>query len=102
MIEAIKQIGPRNMSKVSSMTNIPVETVRYKLKRQLPKMVFSIHAQPSYGKLGLSVYWATLRFARQDTQLSARVLNYLGEKGYLVYYSRELPNGRYSANFALP
>ncbi|MDG6933827.1 MAG: hypothetical protein JRN68_03945 [Nitrososphaerota archaeon] len=102
MIEAIKQIGPRNMSKVSSMTNIPVETVRYKLKRQLPKMGFSIHAQPSYGKLGLSVYWATLRFARQDTQLSARVLNYLGEKGYLVYYSRELPNGRYSANFALP
>jgi DNA-binding Lrp family transcriptional regulator len=102
MILAIRDIGPRNMSKISSITGIPVETVRYKLKRQLVKMGFYIRAQPSYGKLGLSPYWATIKFVKSDVQLPAKIFKILGERGYLVHCSRELPTGQYSANFAIP
>ncbi|MCS4540601.1 MAG: hypothetical protein HYU03_07920 [Thaumarchaeota archaeon] len=102
IIEAITRIGPRNVSEISRVTKAPVETIRYKIKKQLKNLGFRIHAEPNYKKMGLTLFWAKISFTPQHLTSAPQILNALNELGYLVYYGKVVPHGYYSALFALP
>src|SRR5579875_2097608 len=73
IVKAVIQYGPRNLSKIAKEIKVPVETVRYKLKRQLSSLGFRVIAEPDYYKMG-----------------------------YLIRAVRLFPKGVYSVEFALP
>jgi DNA-binding Lrp family transcriptional regulator len=102
ILEAIVEAGPRNLSSISKMTKIPVETVRYKLKRQFPRLGIGIRARPNYAKLGLNLFWATIGFGKEALPKAGNVLAKLGEIGYLAHHARLLPVGNYACLFTLP
>jgi len=102
VIRAIIEIGPRNISEIARRTGLPVETVRYKVKHQLPRMGFSIRAIVNSSKLGLARYWVNLRFSKEYEKLAEQLLDVLSGKGYLTYYSRVLPYGNYYVMLMLP
>ncbi len=102
IIEAIKRVGPKNVSLLAKMTGAHQETIRYKIKKQLRGLGFRIHADVDFGKIGLVLHWSTLKFSRQYLQSANRILTILNEIGYLTYYAKIIPQSHYVALFALP
>lgn len=102
IIEAIKEYGPRNISLISRVTNIPAETVRYKVKRQFTKLGLKISAELNYSKIGLRPYLCRLEFAPSRNRLSRSVIEYLSSRCYLAYYSKIIPDGTFISLFTLP
>jgi DNA-binding Lrp family transcriptional regulator len=103
IVRAIQSVGPRNVRQIARMTGVPVETVRYKIKHQLGRLGFHIHAEPNLWKLGLVPHWARLTFENGcSDELSVSILRKLSENGYLTYFGRLVPRGDYMALFTLP
>jgi DNA-binding Lrp family transcriptional regulator len=102
IVQAIKEHGPRNVALISRLTGVPSETVRYKIRRQLTSLGFRYHAEPNYGRLGLSLHWARLGFEPGFSESASLLLKRLNELGYLVYYARVIPSGSYVSLFAMP
>jgi len=102
IVEAIKRVGPRNVSLISRLTGIPVETVRYKIRRQLIKNGIGVHVGVDYDRLGLVRCWLDLNFDERCRDSAPQVLEMLSKTGYLIYYGRILPQGTYISIIALP
>ena len=102
IITAIGKAGPRNVAQISRMTGAHQETIRYKIKKRFGRLGFRFHAEVDYNKLGLSLHWASLEFARPYGQTATQILTALNQVGYLVYYAKLIPQGNYIALFALP
>lgn len=102
IIQAIQKVGPKNISQLSRMTGAHAETIRYKVKRQFKKLGFRIHADVDLGKLGLTQYWAELRFSEKYQGVAAKALAILNDVAYLTYYAKIVPQGYFVAIFALP
>jgi len=101
IVEAIKSVGPRNCSLISRMTGIPIETVRYKIKKQLLRKNVAFHAVVDYELLGLQRYWVTLDFAERFRETAPQVLDTLSRFG-LTSYIKALPHSSYETMVALP
>ncbi|MFQ6076117.1 MAG: hypothetical protein ACE5Z5_08290, partial [Candidatus Bathyarchaeia archaeon] len=86
IVEAIKRVGPRNCSLISRLTGIPVETVRYKIRRQLIRKGIRVHLSVDYNKLCLLRNWITLDFNDEYSELAPSMLDVLSRIGYLTYY----------------
>lgn len=102
IVEIIKRVGPRNVSLISRLTGIPVETVRYKIRRQLIKNGIGVHVSVDYSKLGLVRNWLALNFDGKFRELAPKMLETLSKTGYLIYYGRILPQGTFISIVALP
>jgi DNA-binding Lrp family transcriptional regulator len=102
IINAIGKAGPRNVAQISRMTGAHQETIRYKIKKRFGRLGFRFHAEVDYGKLGLSPHWGTLDFTKAYSQMATQTLEALNQVGYLVYYSKLIPQGSFTALFALP
>jgi DNA-binding Lrp family transcriptional regulator len=102
IVDAIRSVGPRNVSLISRMTGAHVETIRYKIKKQFRKLGFKIHADVDFKKLGLTLHWATFHFSRTYYDAASAVLRTLNEIGYLTYFAKIVPQGHYVALFAIP
>lgn len=102
IVEAIKKVGPRNCSLISRMTGIPVETVRYKIRKQLMRKWVKFHVSVDYNKLGLVRNWVTLNFNDGYDEVAPKILDTLSKVGYLIYYGRVIPQGNYVSLIALP
>lgn len=102
IVEAIKEVGPRNISEIARITRLPIETVRYKIKKQLKEKGITIRASINYGKIGLRRYWLNLYFTDRGERRAAEMLNLLAMRGYLTYYARTLPKRIYVAMVTLP
>ena len=102
IITAIGKAGPRNVAQISRMTGAHQETIRYKIKKRFGRLGFRFHAEVDYAKLGLTLHWADLEFARAYTPMATQVLAALNQVGYLVYYAKLIPQGNFAALFALP
>ncbi len=101
IVEAIKSVGPRNCSLISRMTGIPIETVRYKIKKQLMKKGIAFHAVVDYELLGLERYWVTMDFSEKFRGQAPRILDILSKFG-LTFYTRVLPYSSYETMIAVP
>jgi len=102
IVEAIKEFGPHNVSRLAKSLDAHQETVRYKLKMQFKTLGFHIHADVDYQRLGLRLHWATIRFSKANLRWATRILGVLNEVGYLTYYAKIIPQGHYVALFAIP
>jgi DNA-binding Lrp family transcriptional regulator len=102
IIEAVQRVGPQNISLIAKLADLPVETVRYKLKREFKHLGFRIHSEVDHSKLGLSLHVAELRFEQEYRDVAGRLLASLHEIGYLLYYGNMLPEGHYFTVLALP
>ena len=102
IISAIGSAGPRNVAQISRITGAHQETIRYKLKKRFARLGFRFHADVDYGKLGLSLHWATLDFDRAYFDMAPQILRALNQVGYLTYFGKIVPQGNYAALFALP
>jgi len=102
IVKAVIQYGPRNLSKIAKEILVPVETVRYKLKRQLSSLGFRVIAEPDYSKMGLKLYHSSIQFTKDGSYFAEPILQLLSKRGYLVRAVRLFPRGIYSAEFALP
>lgn len=102
IIRAMIEYGPRNLSKIAKETKIPVETVRYKLKRQLSSLGFRVKAEPDYYKIGLRIYHSFIHYERDKGKDLKDVLDLFAKKGYLIRSVRLLPRDVYSVEFAIP
>lgn len=101
IVEAIKSVGPRNCSLISRMTGIPIETVRYKIKKQLLRKGIAFHAVVDCELLGLQRYWITMDFAEKFRESAPQILDALSKFG-LTFYIRVLPHSSYEAMLAIP
>jgi DNA-binding Lrp family transcriptional regulator len=102
IIDAIRSVGPKNVSLISRMTGAHVETIRYKIKKQFRKLCFKIHADVDYRRLGLTLHWATFHFTRSYYEAAPKILRTLNQIGYLTYFAKIVPQGHHVALFALP
>ncbi|MEM0117593.1 MAG: hypothetical protein QXV32_04030 [Conexivisphaerales archaeon] len=102
IVRAVISFGPRNLSRIAKAIQVPVETVRYKLKKQLSSLGFRVTAEPDYSKMGLKLYHATVRFEKERLHLADAIFKLLAERGYLIRAVRLFPKGVYAAEFALP
>jgi len=102
IIRAIQKVGPKNVSLLSRLTGAHAETIRYKVKKQFGRLGFKIHADVDYRKLGLFLHWGTLQFTQRYAESARGIFTSLNQAGYLTYYGKVVPQGRYVALFALP
>jgi len=102
IITAIGVAGPRNVAQISRMTHAHQETIRYKVKKRFGRLGFRFHAEVDFEKLGLTLHWATLDFTKEYYGMAPQILRALNQVGYLTYFARLVPQGTYSALFALP
>jgi DNA-binding Lrp family transcriptional regulator len=102
IITAVGSAGPRNVAQISRMTGAHQETIRYKLKKRFARLGFRFHAEVDYGKLGLRLHWATLDFDQAYYDMAPQILRALNQVGYLTYFAKVVPQGNYTALFALP
>ncbi|MDW8042285.1 MAG: hypothetical protein RMJ75_05745 [Nitrososphaerota archaeon] len=88
ILDAVKTFGPRNVSLIARQTGIPRETVRVRLLHQLPKMGFRVQLVVNYFKLGLTRHFGWLKFSKEHSRVARELLDWLGEKTYLMYWGR--------------
>ncbi|MEM4311820.1 MAG: hypothetical protein QXX95_05470 [Nitrososphaerales archaeon] len=102
LVNLIIEYSPRNVRRLAHKLGLPVETVRYRIKKLLEKRRFRIHASLDYNKLGLVRHWAFLEFSKEYEGKELAVLRSLGQVGYLTYYCRTIPESILLAQFTLP
>jgi len=88
LLDALKRYGPRNLSLISLLTGIPRETVRYKVKKQLRELGFTIQMVPNVYRMGLTRLYARLTFSSAGLKIANELLYQLGLNSYLSYYGK--------------
>lgn len=102
LVDSVNEIGPRNISSVSRSTGLPIETARYKVKRQLPSAGFRVEAEIDYSKLGLSMNWVELDYSDRNEAHPLEILHDWSTKNYLAYFSKLFSGNRFVALFTSP
>lgn len=102
IIRAIGAAGPRNVAQISRMTGAHQETIRYKIKKRFGRLGFRFHAEVDFDRIGLSLHWATIDFAKEYYPMAQQTLRALNQVGYLTYFAKIVPQGNFVALFALP
>jgi len=74
---------PRNVSALARRLGLPIETVRYRVKRLMRDRLIRVFAAPNYARLGLSALWVFIK-ARQGRTLE----ELLDSHPYVSYLSR--------------
>ncbi|MEM0382659.1 MAG: hypothetical protein QW580_08410, partial [Nitrososphaerota archaeon] len=77
-----------NLSLISMLTGIPRETVRYKVKKQLKNLGFTIQMIPNVYRMGLTRLCARLTFTKDGLKIARNILEELGRNSYLSYYGK--------------
>jgi DNA-binding Lrp family transcriptional regulator len=102
IISAIGSVGPRNVALISRRTGVHQETTRYKINKRFSSLGFRFQAEVDYGRLGLVLHWASLQISPLYYESAPSLLRALNKTGYLIHFSKILPQGQYVALFALP
>ena len=102
IIEAIQKAGPKNVSRLSRLTGVHPESVRYKLNNRFKKFGFHIHAEADYRKLGLVPHWAEMQLSPKLARPPRSLFLAMNEHAYLVYYGKLLPQGNFVCLFVIP
>ena len=100
VVKALMECGP-SYSEISRRTGVPIPTVRYILRKRLPRLGFSVKAAINYGALGLQRYLVIIKPNLPPNYMS-RLLNMFGELMYLNYYTYLMRQGEFLTIFNLP
>ncbi len=102
IIAAIGIVGPRNVARISRLTGAHQETIRYKIKKRFANRGFEFQADVDFSKLGLVLHWGTFQISPFQYDSAPGLFTALSKVAYLVHFSKILPQGHYTAIFALP
>lgn len=102
ILDALKKYGPRNLSLIAMLTGLPKETVRYKVKKQLKEMGFTIKTIPHYYRMGLSTFFGTISFTRNGAKFAQDILDWIGLNSYLSYYGKIAFSNKYLVMLSPP
>jgi hypothetical protein len=102
IIDAVGEVGPRNISEISRLTHVHPETVRYKFRKRFNRLGFRFHAEVDYERLGLTLRWATFRLSPVHYSNAPHLFRLLNRVGYLNYFGKVVPSGSYVARFGVP
>ncbi|RJS74809.1 hypothetical protein CW710_00710 [Candidatus Bathyarchaeota archaeon] len=102
LASAIRVFGPRNYTAIARVTGLPVETVRYKIRKNLLERGIRVHVHINYGALGLARYWMFLEFSEDWESKAVELLDRLAKDDYMVYFGRIIPWGSFLAFVMLP
>ncbi len=102
LVMVVAQKGPRNIPDIASELQIPIETARHRLKKQVLDRGITIHTGIDFGKLGLKRSWTFLDFNDEYRGREAKVAKALSDVAYLTYFTRTMPEERFLAQFAVP
>lgn len=102
IVDAIKQVGPRNSCAISRITGIPDNTVRYKIHKQLVKKGITVQAGVDYGKTGLTTNWVKMNFSERYRKKAVSVLGAMSKTAYLTFFARLLPQGNFATVIRIP
>jgi DNA-binding Lrp family transcriptional regulator len=102
LVDAVQKYGIDNISQISRQIGIPIETVRYKIKKQLPSLGINVQLRFDHNRLGLRLFFGELEFTEDVEQRALQIFSKLHEVAFLTYYARELGNPCYTVSFAVP
>ncbi len=77
LVETIRQVGISNYSLIARLTGLNVETVRYKVNKQLSRLGLGIEVNIDYGQIGFSTHILQLKPNPNSTKSWQDVLPYL-------------------------
>lgn len=102
LIEAVNRVGIQNISLLSRMTGMPIETIRYTMKKRFPKMGLRVETPPNHSALGLERYFVTLRLSGSAAKSEATILKALASDAFLTYRWEAPIERRILAFFSVP
>lgn len=94
LVETIRQVGISNYSLIARLTGLNVETVRYKVNKQLGRLGLGIEVNIDYGQIGFSTHILHIKPNPSSTKSWQDVLPYLafvarpmGSQDFFCIYS---------------
>lgn len=102
IVDAVRKVGIGNVSLLSRMTGIPIETVRYKLAKQFSRLGLAVGVSIDYHRLGLSKMLVDLTIDPALDDQAEVILDRLARVAGLTYRAREVFQGRFMTIFAVP
>jgi hypothetical protein len=102
LIEAIDRVGIQNISLLSRMTGMPVETIRYTVKKRFPNLGLKVSMTLNHELVGLERYFVVFKFSDAATTSIPTIMRSLSTEAFLTYWSRTALDRRYVAIFSVP
>jgi DNA-binding transcriptional ArsR family regulator len=102
LIEAINRFGVQNISLLSRMTGMPVETMRYTMKKRFPKIGLNVRTPMNHSALGLERYFVSMRLTESAEQSQRAILKGLSSNAFLTYWCKAAVERRQLAFFSVP
>jgi hypothetical protein len=102
LIEAINRVGIQNVSLLSRMTGMPIETIRYTMKKRFPKMGLKVRTPLNHSALGLERYFVTLRLSESAAKSEATIVKGLASDAFLTYQCQAPFERRLLTYFSVP
>lgn len=102
VVEAVKILGPRNISTIASYANLPKETCRYIVTKRLGSLGFTLRIAVDFGAIGLSRILVRMNISDSLRDSVKEIMEILVRTAYLHYYARLLPSGKILTLFCPP
>src|ERR1039458_6848053 len=102
LIEAIDRVGIQNISLLSRMTGMPIETIRYTVKKRFPNLGLKVSLTLNQNLIGLERYFVVLKFSEAVEPNVPSLMRSLSKEAFLTYWSRTALDRRYVALFSVP
>lgn len=102
LIEAVNRVGIQNISLLSRMTGMPVETIRYTMKKRFPNLGLNIRTPLDHNALGLERYFISLRLSDGAARSESAILKGLSSNAFLTYWCKAPIERRHLAFFSVP
>jgi hypothetical protein len=96
LVETIRQVGISNYSLIARLTGLNVETVRYKVNKQLGRLGLGIEVNIDYGQIGFSTHILHVKPNPNSTKSWLDVLPYLG------FVARPMGSPNYFCIYSIP
>jgi len=102
LIRAINRVGIQNISLLSRMTGMPIETIRYTVKKRFPNIGLKVSLTLNHQTIGLERYFAVLRFGDAVGGSVPTMMKALSKGAFLTYWSKAAFDPRVIALFSVP
>ena len=102
LIEAVNRVGIQNISLLARMTGMPIETIRYTMKKRFPILGLNVRTPLNYSAMGLERHFVSLHFAEEALSSATTILNALYSNAFLTYRCEAPIERRHLAFFSVP
>ncbi|HUI01423.1 MAG TPA: hypothetical protein VLX56_07320 [Nitrososphaerales archaeon] len=102
LIGAIDRVGIQNISLLSRMTGMPIETIRYTVRKRFPNLGLKVSLTLNERMIGLERTFVVLTLSESARQSMAAIMRGLSKEAFLTYWSKAALDNRVIALFSVP